>query len=137
MIFDTANAHAYNDKFPETLGAFVVKLEKGDTVYDALVKTGIDFDARGRSYIKSISGIAEKVCGANSGWLYLVDGVQPAKNASDFELEGGETVLWAYTVKQGDVEGSVPMPDPPAEVDADDAADASDAADAPAEGKAA
>ena len=112
VIFDTTNAAAYNGKFPETLGAFIVAFEPGDTAYDALVKTGVDFEMRGRNYISSIGGIAEKACGPNSGWLYLVDGVQPTKNATDCELEGGQTVLWAYTVKEGDVEGSVAMPDP-------------------------
>lgn len=109
VIFDTANAVAYNAKFPKTLGSFIVPFAEGDTVYDALVKTGVAFETRGRNYISSIGGIAEKACGANSGWLYLVDGVQPAKSANAYKLEGGETVLWAYTVTQGDVEGAAPM----------------------------
>ena len=51
------------------------------------------------------------------------------------KLSGGETVLWAYTVIEGDVQGSVPMPDAPADdAPADDAA--ADDADA-AEGEAA
>lgn len=128
VVFDTVNAAAYNDKFPETLGAFLVAFEPGDTAYSALEKTGVDFETRGRNYITSIGGIAEKVCGANSGWLYLVDGVQPTRNADEYELSGGETVLWAYTVKEGDVKGSVAMPD---QLDQPDQPDAS------AEGKAA
>ena len=110
VVFDTSNAHAYNDKFPATLGSFVVPFEQGDTVFDALEKTGVEFESRGRDYVSSIGGIAEKACGPNSGWLYLVDGVQPTKTASDYELAGGETVLWAYTVTEGDVTGSSAMP---------------------------
>ena len=101
---DCANAHAYNAKFPETLGTFSVNIPKGGTVFDALVATKVEYSLRGKDYVSSIGGIEEKVCGRDSGWLYLVDGKRPAKTAMEYKLTGGENVRWAYTVAEGDVE---------------------------------
>ena len=100
---DCANAHAYNAKFPESLGTFSVSLPKDGTVFDALVATGVKYAMRGRDYVSSIGGIEEKVCGRDSGWLYLVDGKRPLKNSTEYQLSGGEVVEWVYTVTEGDV----------------------------------
>ena len=102
--FDCANAHAYNAKFPETLGTFSVNIPKDGTVFDALVATGVEYGLRGKDYVSSIGGIEDKVCGRDSGWLYLVDGKRPVKTAMEYKLVGGENVRWAYTVTEGDVE---------------------------------
>ena len=103
VAFDSSNANAYNSKYPTTLGTFTVDIEPGDTVYDVLVATGITFSERNGNYIDSIGGIAEKQCGATSGWMYSVDGKFPGKSAMKYTLEGGESVRWAYTVTMGDV----------------------------------
>lgn len=103
VLIDCANAHAYNAKFPETLGTFTVSVPEGSTVFDALVATHVDYSMRGKDYVSSIGGVEEKVCGRNSGWLYLVDGVQPKITSTEYELKGGESIRWAYTVTQGDV----------------------------------
>ena len=103
VTFDSSNANAYNNKYPSTLGTFTVSIEPGDTVYDALVATGITFSERNGNYIDSIGGIAEKQCGATSGWMYSVDGKFPGKSAMKYTLEGGETIRWEYTVSMGDV----------------------------------
>ena len=103
VTVDTKNAHAYNDKFPETLGTFIVEVEPGQSALDVLKATGLDVGMRGKDYVTAIGGIEEKVCGRDSGWLYLVNGVQPTETSNDYTLNGGETVLWAYTVEQGDV----------------------------------
>ena len=103
VVFDSANAHAYNEKYPVSLGEFTVSIPAGATVYDALVATGMRHATKGPSYISSIGGIAEMNCGPGSGWLYLVDGSMPMKPANSYQLEGGETVRWAYTVEKGDV----------------------------------
>ena len=72
-------------------------------MYDALVKTGVAFTTKGGNYIDSIGGIAEKACGAGSGWMYSVNGEFPGKSAMKFELSGDEQIRWAYTVTMGDV----------------------------------
>lgn len=108
LEIDCTNAHAYNSKFPETLGTFDLDLPKDATVLDALAATHVDYGMRGKDYVESIGGIADRVCGRDSGWLYLVDGTRPLKTANDYKLSGGETVKWVYTVTEGDVswEGS-------------------------------
>lgn len=103
VTFDSSNAHAYNSKYPETLGTFTVEVASGTTVYDALVATGVAFSEKNGNYIDSIGGIAEKQCGSGSGWMYSVDGVFPGKSAMKYTLEGGEVIVWAYTVNTGDV----------------------------------
>ncbi|HAM14895.1 MAG TPA: hypothetical protein DCP91_03340 [Eggerthellaceae bacterium] len=108
VVFDTSKAHAYNDKFPESVGAFMVPFEEGLTAFDTLQATGVDYALRGKDYVKSIAGIEEKVCGPNSGWLYLVDGAQSSKNAMDYKLSGGQTLVWGYTVEEGDFGQTMP-----------------------------
>ena len=103
VTFDSSNAAAYNSKFPSSLGTFAVELTEGATVYDALVATGVEFTATGGNYISSIGGIAEKACGAGSGWMYSVDGKFPSKSAMKCELADGAQVRWAYTVTMGDM----------------------------------
>ena len=101
---DCSNAHAYNAKFPESLGSFTVNIPKEGTVFDALVATGVEYGMRGKDYVASIGGIEDKACGRDSGWLYLVDGERPLKTSTEYKLSGGEQVRWAYTVTEGDVE---------------------------------
>ena len=104
VSIDASNARAYNAKYPASLGAFTIDVQPGDSVLDALKATGVDFAMRGKGYVAAIGGIEEKACGRNSGWMYLVDGVAPNKTANDYILNGGESVCWAYTVTEGDVE---------------------------------
>lgn len=101
---DSSNAAAYNSKYPESLGSFTVSIEPGQTVLDALEATGVDYSLRGKDYVSAIGGVQDKACGPNSGWEYLVDGTIPLKSANAYELKGGETVRWAYTVTEGDVQ---------------------------------
>ena len=101
---DTSNAAAYNGKYPKSLGTYTVDIAPGGTVLDALKATGVDVAVRGSGYVSAIGGIEERACGPGSGWMYVVDGTAPVVMSSDFELSGGETVRWAYTVVEGDVE---------------------------------
>ena len=106
VVIDSANAAAYNDKFPASLGAFLVEAEEGDTALSVLKKTGVEVGMSGRSYVKSIGGVAEKTCGPLSGWLYLVDGKQPMVDSSSYPVQPGQTVQWVFTVEEGDVPGA-------------------------------
>ena len=54
-------------------------------------------------YIKSISGLGEFDCGAQSGWLYKVNGVRPSISTRYYTLKPGDRVELIYTCKQGDV----------------------------------
>ncbi len=58
----------------------------------------------GGYYIKGINYLYEFSAGANSGWLYKVDGVNPSYSPDKLTLKGGETIVWYYTcdyVKEG------------------------------------
>lgn len=54
-------------------------------------------------YIKSIGGLAEKDCGAQSGWLYKVNGELPNVSCKYYTLQAGDSVELVYTCKKGDV----------------------------------
>lgn len=53
----------------------------------------------GSYYIEGINHLYEFDCGKQSGWMYKVNGWFPNYGCSSYKLEGGETIVWAYTCK--------------------------------------
>jgi Domain of unknown function (DUF4430) len=87
-----------------------VTLKPGDTVYDAtlqatkankihLVSEGSL--AMGNLYVAAIANIYEKAYSSKSGWVYLVNGKQPSLGSGLVELEGGDELVWAYSLDLG------------------------------------
>ncbi|WP_308623293.1 DUF4430 domain-containing protein [uncultured Enorma sp.] len=77
--------------------------EPGATAYDALCALGVSVNAGNSGfgvYVSAIGGLAEKEHGATSGWLYIVNGTQPATAASNYELSDGDVVRWVYSVSE-------------------------------------
>ena len=77
--------------------------ERGATAYDALCALGVSVNASTSQfgvYVMSIGGLAEKEHGAASGWIYQVNGVQPATSASNYVLSDGDVVRWVYSVSE-------------------------------------
>lgn len=77
--------------------------ERGATAYDALCALGVSVNAGNTGfgvYVSAIGGLAEKEHGATSGWLYTVNGTQPATAASNYELSDGDVVRWVYSVSE-------------------------------------
>ncbi|MEG1517623.1 MAG: DUF4430 domain-containing protein [Raoultibacter sp.] len=75
--------------------------DKGATAYDALCATGLSVNATSSQYgiyVNAIGGLAEKEQGAQSGWLYSVNGVTPPFSCSNCILQDGDRVEWFYTV---------------------------------------
>ncbi|MEE1013466.1 MAG: S-layer homology domain-containing protein [Clostridia bacterium] len=75
-------------------------IKDGDSAFDLLDKTGLDVDTTRSAYgvyVKSIEGLAEFDEGAESGWLYRVNGVCPNYSASLYTLSEGDYVEWLYT----------------------------------------
>lgn len=73
--------------------------EKGATVYDALVGTGVAVGASQTAYgvyVASIGGLAEKQHGASSGWTYYVNGAFINTACSNYVLSDGDSVYWTY-----------------------------------------
>lgn len=80
-------------------GSATVTLDAGASVYDALVATGASVNARSSvygTYISAINGLAEKEHGANSGWVYSVNGTEPSTACSNYVLADGDSVSWTY-----------------------------------------
>lgn len=87
-----------------------VEVEKGTTVYDVLDKVcrdeGIHLEATytpsyGADYIEGINYLYEFDAGEQSGWMYTVNGVFPNYGCSEYVLEEGDAIVWAYTCDMG------------------------------------
>lgn len=76
-----------------------VALDRGASVYDALVASGASVNARGTGYgvyVAGINGLAEKEHGSGSGWVYAVNGVEPQTSCSSYQLRDDANVVWTY-----------------------------------------
>ena len=83
------------------LAAGTVTLQKGATAYDALdALLGGGFSASG-GYVTGIGGLSEKDFGAQSGWMYSVNGSYPGAGSSSYVLKDGDAVAWRYTTNGG------------------------------------
>lgn len=80
-------------------------LERGDTVFDvfqqALKKKGFTYTAQG-GYVSAVTNaqgitLASFDYGANSGWMYMVDGVISPVYMEAHRLTGGEEIVFFYT----------------------------------------
>ena len=87
-------------------GSATVSLPEGSTVYDALVATGVDVNARMTTfgmYVAGINGLSEKatINGTyypGSGWLYYVDGAWANRSSAVYQLADGMSIYWRFTL---------------------------------------
>ena len=93
---------------PET----TVSFSEGDTVFDVLQRAcrenGIPLEfsitpGTGGAYIEGIDNLYEFDCGSLSGWKYKVNGVYPNVGCSSVTVQPGDTIVWQYTCRDGDV----------------------------------
>ena len=96
VTIDSSRAQAYSSSWPASMGSATVTLSEGATVYDALCAMGVSIGGSSY-YVSSINGLAEKACGATSGWTYSVNGVFPNRACGRYVLSGGESVRWVYS----------------------------------------
>ncbi len=69
-----------------------------DVLKNLLNQSNIAYVVKGGNYVSSIAGKGEFDGGANSGWLYSVNGVTPSSTASsEYKLKNGDSVRWYYT----------------------------------------
>lgn len=102
------NPHANQEFFS---GYF--DITTGETAFSLLQRTNLDLITRG-TYVVSIAGLAEFDYGANSGWMFSVNGVFPQIAASMRTLSDGDRVAWLYTHDLGqDIGGDWTPPPPP------------------------
>ena len=87
-----------------------VTFYEGESVYDVLQRVcennGIRIDASwtplyNSAYVEGIGGLYEFDCGADSGWMYRVNGWYPNYGCSRYQLEQGDVVEWRYTCDLG------------------------------------
>lgn len=87
-----------------------VKLKNGDTVLSLLLRTCKEKKIHtsyqgetsiGTAYVDGIGNLFEKDCGKKSGWMYTVDGDLPMLGVDEFDLKGGENIVFMYTCNNG------------------------------------
>lgn len=90
------------------LAATTVSFTAGETVFDVLNRICNERNIQieysytplySSYYIEGINHLYEFDCGKQSGWMYKVNGWFPNYGCSSYKLEGGETIVWAYTCK--------------------------------------
>ena len=80
--------------------------ELGETALSLLLGSGLDVETQyyavyGSHYVKAIEGLGEFDGGAQSGWMYKVNGIAPNYGASSYMLKAGDYVEWLYTRNLG------------------------------------
>ncbi|MDP4109263.1 MAG: DUF4430 domain-containing protein, partial [Bacillota bacterium] len=73
-----------------------IKLSSGDTPISVLQKSGLSVTVKS-GYVKTINGLSEFDHGADSGWMYGVNGIYPKTGAETWKLKDGDGVCWKYT----------------------------------------
>lgn len=81
-----------------------ITLTQGQTAFDALqqacAQSGIAISTSGSGksvYVQSIGGLAEKMCGGASGWLYYVNGSYIPKSCGAYQASAEDSILFVYT----------------------------------------
>ncbi|MCL6601740.1 MAG: DUF4430 domain-containing protein [Paenibacillus sp.] len=98
------------------LAATVVEVQDGDSVMDILKritrkqKIQMEFKGAGSfSYVEGINNLYEHDKGAESGWMYRVNGEFPDEGAGSYNVYPGDLIEWMYTLDLGkDVGAKVP-----------------------------
>lgn len=75
-------------------GSGTFSLPQGSTAYDALCQ--LTTPNGGPNYVRAIGGLAEFDHGAQSGWKYSVNGVDPSMACGSYVLSDGDVVAWRY-----------------------------------------
>lgn len=82
-----------------------VGMNEGQSVMDVLSEycrnNGIQVGIRGGTYVAGINNLYEFDKGAESGWLYRVNGVFPSYGAAQYAVQVGDTIEWMYTENMG------------------------------------
>lgn len=88
------------------LGKTTVSFAQGETAFDVLKRVCDKGDIPleyswtpiyDSYYVEGINHLYEFDCGAESGWMYKVNGVYPNYGCSSYTLQGGEEIVWCYT----------------------------------------
>ena len=92
------------------LAATKVEFIGGESVFDVFRKVlreekihfeYVDASAYDSVYIEGIGNIYEFDCGAQSGWMFSVNGVYPGLGCSAYTLADGDVIVFSYTCDLG------------------------------------
>ncbi len=90
-----------------------VEIKAGESALDVLKRTLRENDivfsiASSSGYVRSIGGLSERDCGAQSGWLYRINGEFMNYSSKYCKLQAGDVLEFLYTCSPGDV-GNIPF----------------------------
>lgn len=78
-----------------------LSLTTSDTPFTALsnaLGSDVLYSGSGASvYVYGIKGLKEYDYGADSGWLYLVNGLELSMSANSYKLKDGDNIVWQYS----------------------------------------
>ena len=98
---DTATPHTLAGGGLSTwIGATSIDVKAPATVLDVLtlaLKGKYSFRNDGGNYISSINGLAEFTNGANSGWMYTLNGYHPNLGVAEQSVKNGDVIVFHYT----------------------------------------
>jgi hypothetical protein len=57
--------------------------------------------SKGFAYVEGIDNLYEFDHGAESGWMYKVNGEFPGKGAGSYTVQPGDVIEWLYTLDLG------------------------------------
>lgn len=92
------------------LQSTAVEISDSDTAFDVLKRVctenniSLEFTKTplyNSYYIEGIGGLYEFDCGSSSGWIYSVNGEKPNRSSSEYRLNDGDKIVFAYTLKNG------------------------------------
>lgn len=90
------------------LAAAQYEIKQGESVLDLLKRITreqkIQMEYQGSkafAYVEGIDNLYESDHGAESGWMYKVNGEFPSKAAGSWIVEPGDTIEWLYTLDLG------------------------------------
>lgn len=80
------------------------EFREGETVFEVFKremktqKLHFDYDENttGGAFVSGIGNLYNGDCGANSGWMYYVNGEIPQVGCSQYVLQGGDIIEWIY-----------------------------------------
>lgn len=88
-----------------------VQFQEGESVFDVFRRVlreekihfeYVDASAYNSVYIEGIGNLYEFDCGAQSGWMYSVNGVYPGVGCSAYTLSEGDKIVFSYTCDLGE-----------------------------------
>jgi hypothetical protein len=88
-----------------------ITFSEGESVLDILVRYGkenkipvVFSGLKSGGYVEGINGVFEFDYGAESGWVYEVNGTMPKTGAGAYKPKNGDTIIWRYTYTLSGVE---------------------------------